>query len=412
VAEIFRAVRLAHGPRLPGAKAQVERLLESAEQLEQYAQERLQRLKAKWAERDPIFEWLSRYRTVRGIWSDRSYWGKAPGNWSELKAGAHAVAAELSLTPDLLREQIREHLLGLWREWSRDSPSTAARALLQADIAIAIQSLEVLTGQPENPQDEFWSPADRQPRGWARLTDALPFEAHQAQHRLPEQAAAEIDRSDYHALAPPHLKLNESALEKLTAEWWTKSVALRRFALALRRLTDHNFGHVNEQRLVALVEETPVEFLILCALHGERFLHERFAPGAGWSFWKLLQAAAERFATSYGIVDKTAFLDELKEAYHSKARLHDLPQNPGDPFTTAASFRHPEPFARFWLSTLTNFAVMRNYAAHHDCLDDKLFQNYWVAAGLEALIIVMFATLATEPSSVTPPSQTAPTTTT
>jgi len=43
--------------------------------------------------------------------------------------------------------------------------------------------------------------------------------------------------------------------------------------------------------------------------------------------------------------------------------------------------------------SFVNAAVMRNYAAHHECLDHELFSLRWAAAGLEALLVIGFALL-------------------
>jgi hypothetical protein len=401
VAEILTHLHVAAAPRLPAPRAQLESLLREIDDLERRAQRDLQRLKERWTERQRTFDWISRYRTLFGIWRARQSWLNRPSPWSELEEGARRLGAELGLNPDHMRHQIRDHLLVLWREWSPAGPSAPARALLQADIAIALQFVRLLNGQPEDPEDDFWTPHDRQPRRWATLRDALPSEEGKARRRLPREAAAELARSGYHKLAPAHLRLDRDTLQILTDRWWPESVALRRFGLALQRLTDHNFGQVNEQHLVQLVEQTPIEFLILCALHAERLLTERFAPREGASLRQLLDRAAARFADVYGIVDKPGFLAEFGRGY-KKSKLNDLPQNPGNPFTAPAHFPHAEPLVSFWVSTLANVAVMRNYAAHHDCIDEQLFSHLWVGIGVEALVVTIFVTLATEPPAVPP----------
>lgn len=202
-------------------------------------------------------------------------------------------------------------------------------------------------------------------------------------------------------VVPQGKQLDEAAIEKLTAKWWPHSVAFRRFALAYHRLYGHYVGRINEQRLVGLEEETPIEFLILCALLIEKLLGERLGSNPPKEFNKRVLVAARCIAKPYGIQDCQAFSAELALALGKgplgKTQLHELPQKLQDPFVQESDFQHPDPAARFFLKTFANFAVMRNYSAHHYCIDEQLFQEGWVAAGVEALMIVALTILTVSP---------------
>ena len=239
----------------------------------------------------------------------------------------------------------------------------------------------------------FRSPADGTSREWAPLPSVLPYEADEAKREFPWRAEIALDDSAFNQLVPQEMRVNEASIEKLTAKWWSRSAAFRRFALAYDRLYRHHVGQINEQRLVGIEAETPIEFLILCALHAEKLLGEFLGPSPPAEFNKRVCEMARRVAKRYGIQDQKAFLRELNEALNEKTQLHDLPQRADDPFVDEAEFRHPEQVGRFFLKVFVNFKVLRNYSAHHDCIDAQLFQEGWVAAGVEALIVTTLTAL-------------------
>lgn len=394
IAEILHAVYIDIAPRLPGARQKVEALLARVDQLEEYAQSRLSALRKRWEERSKVFDWLSRLHTVIGIWRHEY---RFPGDgWNEerFEVAAKAMIVDMGLDAKDLMRHIRDHLLVLWSDW-RNAPSMdPPMLLLQRDIELAVWLVGLINGKPVPYDDPFWGyPADRMLREWAPLPSVLPYETDEAKREFPWRAEIALDGSAFNQVVPQEMRINEASIEKLTDKWWPRSAAFRRFALAYNRLYRHHVGKINEQRLVGIEAETPIEFLILCALHVEKLLGERLGPSPPTEFNKRVREVARRIARRYGIQDQKAFLDELTQALNDKTQLHDLPQRTDNPFVEEADFQHPERVGLFFLKVFVNFKILRNYSAHHDCIDAQLFQEGWVAAGVEALVVTTLTTL-------------------
>jgi hypothetical protein len=47
----------------------------------------------------------------------------------------------------------------------------------------------------------------------------------------------------------------------------------------------------------------------------------------------------------------------------------------------------------FFETAVINLAILRNYAAHHTCLDFELIHTDWVKDPLESLLVVMLTAL-------------------
>ena len=402
VAEIRRAV-FVDRPRLPQVRQKLEALLAEADELEKGAQLRLDSIRKRWEKRREVFDWLSRLRTLLGIGSYENPFPGTEESRERIDAAAEAIVRDAGLTVVDLINHVRDHLLTLWCEWGDAAGSDPCKLLLQQDVAWACWLVNLINGKPVPFDDPLWGvPDDEMPRGWAPLTSVLPFEADCAKREFPDHADIALSDSAFNRLVPYERRLDEAAIERLTAQWWPYSVPFRRLALAFHRLYDHYVGRVNEQRFVGLTEETPVEYLILCALLVEKLVNERLGAKSPKGFYARTRKAAERIASLYGVQDQEAFSAEVKEKVSSgelsKTDLHDLPQRPRNPFVEESDFRHPEPVACFLLKSFVNFAVLRNYAAHHDCIDEQLFQEYWVGAGVEALIVVTLTVLTVSPA--------------
>ena len=394
VAEILQAVYICAAPRLPGAKRKLEALLAKADELEELTQTHLNTTREHWEKRREVFDWISRLHTISGIWKHEH---RFPGDaWTQerFEAAALEMVRESGLGVADLMSHIRDHLLVLWSRWEHSPSMERPKLLLQRDIELAVWLVGLVKGEPVPYDDSLWGiPASGMLREWTPLPSVLPLEADEAKREFPIHAEIALGDGKFNQVVPNGKQLNEAAIEKLTASWWPRSAAFRRFALAYNRLYDHYVGRINEMRLVSLEEETPIEFLILCALHLEKLLGERLGPIPPAGFAQRVLKVASLIAEGYGVQDQQRFLDDLQEAIKNKTKLHDLPKNPDDPFSEEADFQHPELVARFLLKTFVNFAVLRNYSAHHDCIDAQLFQKGWVAAGVEALMVITLAIL-------------------
>jgi hypothetical protein len=136
---------------------------------------------------------------------------------------------------------------------------------------------------------------------------------------------------------------------------------------------------------VGLHDQTSVEFLNLAVLQVERLLAENQgastqASASAPAFKALVMSSAELAGKTYDVNEKEHFADELKSSYGATA-LHDLPTTKRNPFKEEEHFSHREACGRFLLRVFFNYAVARNYAAHHDCLDEEILGSRLAARG-------------------------------
>jgi len=216
---------------LAGNQEVAETVLDHLPDLWNDAQDRAARTKQTWADLPPVFDWISRYRTL---------WAAAIHFEVDRNSIQNAVAkltGNLNLTPERVREDIREKLLVLWNSWSwkrRSSFSAQLLTSLQYDIAAAVDLLETAFGQPVDPFEEFWDPPYPNPRLWTRLKVALPYEKWQCQETTWQEAPSYL--KNCLRVLPLSTVEGHHCLRKLVRQSWPASVNFRRFCVAFARL--------------------------------------------------------------------------------------------------------------------------------------------------------------------------------
>ena len=306
---------------------------------------------------------------------------------------APRLFAELGLTSDLLRAGIRDVLLVQWRQWNQPNGENSGirkpiRAHFQQDIQRAVEFLEEATGQEVDLDDPYWG-SSRRNMHWTPLADALPYESLGARREFPLYASMYLEKLN--SLLGER-RFDETRLRRLVEIWWPQSVAFRRFCLAFHRLHGH-LGTSKDDK-VGLRTETPVEFLILCTLHAEKILRDDHmartmvtkVPGVR----VITMSCAEVVLRSFGIPEASSAVQELGNALKLRDQLHNLPENPRDPFVVPGYFALEGKLGQLILASFANFVILRNYVAHHDCLDDQLV---YTEMGETALNAVLIATL-------------------
>lgn len=190
-------------------------------------------LRGRWRAREAVFDWLSRYRTLLGAWS----WSELP--WPKVVEATRALVSELGLTPEVVKEGIRETLLVLHNDWQfreREDPRWRKPLFaLQQDIEYALRFWETISGETVDLDDPFWGyPEDHWRRHWTPLPDALPREDLRAKLDFPRDTGFYV--RIYNSVAPEPHRLDEPTARDLLRRWWPHSVALRRLVLAFARM--------------------------------------------------------------------------------------------------------------------------------------------------------------------------------
>lgn len=342
----------------------------------------IERRQAEWLNRRPVFDWLSRFRTLLGAHS-----AALVQPWSEAYSAARTLATSLGLSSERIRSDIRDVLLTLHADWSFRSRSESGLKTplrhLQQDIEYALAFWQIVSGEPVDLADQFWGhPADRQFRGWTPLPDALPREDLLAKLHFPEEA--EVYLRAFSSVVGQKAKLDEPGIRDRIDRWWSHSVPLRRFCLSFRRLHEHY--RQEDDGPASIREHTPVEFLVLCALHTEKLLGQMLGTHAPDGFADRVVAAGKLVARKLQVKDLATLEEQLGRGTKKGANLRHLPRTRLMPFVHDADIEHGEPLARRVIAAFVNYAVMRNYAAHHDCLDDELLHTELAEPALEALL--------------------------
>lgn len=377
---------------MPNARVDLERVLARFDRYKEFSDSRITTVTTTWRRRAPVFEWVGRYRTLQpdpqlrflalGIWLGRK------GSRDEMIAGAKALASDLGLSADATRAAIRDTLLVLWNDidWRNgweDLPDAALERLRQ-DIYWAVQFLGQVAGDAIDLDDAFWNPPDRMAREWAALPDALAFEWHEAKENFPRNALHYLEAFN---LAAPGRAFDEAALVK-EAERMNASVPFRRFILAFHRLHQHYGGAINSEFRIQLREETPIDFLVLCALFAEKLVNEAYfskKPGASLpGFNALVLWFAGEVERSKGLAGIRAKVEQRM----GETKLHDLPQTRLNPFKSVPAASE----ALMLEEAFVNFVKLRNYAAHHDVLDFELIHTAAAKPAIESLLVIVLCT--------------------
>ncbi len=386
--EILRSLRLV-GPLLdePNVEATLDSIRERLPELREWSGRRRQPVQSRWQQNRPVFEWVSRFRTLLGASVE------AGKEWEEVTQAAPRLLADLQLTPEDLRHGIRDVLLVQWEDWRPQNSHEEAtpkdvRAHFQEDIQRAVEFLAEARGEDIDYDDPFWGiPKDRMRRRWTPLPRALPYEFLEVKRGFSIQASFYL--KDVNSLLDER-PFEESALRDLVFAWWLRSLVLRRFCLAFQRL----HGHLSSEKedKIGLRAQTPVEFLLLCVLHAEKILRDRYLEGRVGTkklpgVTRLILVEAEKVLWARGVPDCDAGLVELETTLKARGQLHELHSSPSSPFVTATDFYWGGNLEKRLLAAFANLGILRNYAAHHDCLDEELIYTPLAETAIEAVLL-------------------------
>jgi hypothetical protein len=388
VAELLQALPLSKPIlNLPDAVDRIKWMADQHELLKKLSDAWISAIDSRWTKRAPVFEWLGRYRTALG------YWVGSGLDADCIEAAGKQIATVAQLDRDRIQVEIRDCLLVLWEdfEWRyKDNPIPASvRELLRQDVLRAVEFLVAVSGVALDPDDPFWEPRDRQPREWARLSEVLPFENQVARRSFWERAPFYLERLN--EVLPEPDRLTKARIESITKASWLTSPAFQRFCLAFERLHQQFGEGTSSRRRLDLRTSTPVDYLLLCALFTEKLLLERYLKGRppgtqAPDFNPLVRDVANRLARHFSIPDLSARIP------WKLAILHDLPAQKHNPFSTGRNLPRTS-LAEALSAMFFDFLVTRNYAAHHDCIDDEIVYRAWGRDPLEALLGVTLLTL-------------------
>jgi hypothetical protein len=340
----------------------------------------IQATRQRWERNARVFDWISRYRTLLAIST------RMPITPAQVDEGAARLVQERGLSPEQIRQDIRDVMLAEWYRLHRRL-TAPAREYFREDIMRAVQLYEAVTGKETDIADPYWAPRDRMNRGFTPLPEVLPFEALSARWSFPEQAMVYLGDK-----APVMGPISEEMLESLAERWWPQSVQFRRFCMAFKRLHD-DYGVSSEDK-IGLHARTPIEFLILCCLNAEKIMQVRYRerhPGVD------LPGTRRFLAELYGDVlaekgvathkDQAESLLALLK-YGKRDQLHGLPKKRENPFLRTDEIKWGDAVTRALALAFGNLVILRNYAAHHDVLDDLLLGDpSYALPAIEAILV-------------------------
>lgn len=319
-----------------------------------------------WEQRRVVHDWISSYRTILANCAHRDSFQ------DDVRSGARSWAQQHGLDADRIRLGVRETLLTLWSRWQDRLPLGSGQLLtrLQQDIQYATCLLEDLTDEPVDPFDEFWYSTDRQRREWAQLIDVLPHEEWLARRNFPRSSI------HYQRGFPKPYSCSEEQIAALLARHWPTCGPLRRFCLAWMRLHGELVGRDRNLPAVATIKSNErIEQFNLIALHTERVLRyvaDRQHRGRSKQprSNSVIAAAIVRsvkFVASSVEIDEEWAEDEVRR----RTALHKMPAA-SDAICTPESVGIGDASADIVVAAHLNALIARNYAAHHDYLDDAL----------------------------------------
>lgn len=373
VVDVLTAARL-HGPIWNAANvaSRVSSLRERLPELRAWSSDRLRWTRERWRRREAAFDWLSRYRTLQGAAVDGS------GSRARLIEATARFIASNGLTAERVKKDIRDVFEPMWREFEKQP---RVRELARQDIYRALDLLTRIPGERFSWKDEAW-------RDLGLLDEVLPFEGPVARFRFERQAP-------YYLQGFPSLVSGQSydreRFARLTERYWGVSVQFSRFCRAYDRM-HRDLGEGREKgTLVSLVDSTPIEHFLLCTLLLEKLLASLYTQQTGKQelpgFKDLIGHVVdrvERFGALSGVRAK------LMQDWKRRTDLKGLPADPKNPLTPLTSSFTREVMVE---TAFRNFAILRNYFAHHDVLDGKLIHSDMGRIGMQSLLLVLVLSL-------------------
>lgn len=369
VAELLRAVSLTVRVT-PGFD---KRVAGGAETLLQLTDARAKRIARRWEARRSTFEWLSRFRTLLASWSH------SEREWSDVVSASTQLARDSRLTGDRVVAKIRNTLLVLWQEWSHfDDPllgNAELRGLLRQDIEYALSLAEILSGRSADFLAPCWKSRDRHTHEWAQLIDALPLEDELARHRFPRMAMDYL--KDAVATLPAPLAPSTTGIEQLLAQHWHELRPLRRFCLAFSRVHEQLSGpDLREEKVIRCHER--IDQLVAMVLNAERVLaavhRQRSGSRRHSDLIPMVRGQISHLLPHLDLPDATAqrHVIERLNALLPRTKLHEIANLNANLFILPADVSSGSPAADCVTAGFVNFVIARNYAAHHDSLDEDL----------------------------------------
>lgn len=370
----------------PNSKERISNAASHFESAKKWSDHRIASVQQRYEGWKHVFDWVTQAHTMVGCASDDH-------THQDFEKAAQQIVRKLGLTPEKLREDIRGGLLEMWEEWKiRNSTiSKGMRRSFQNDIATAIWFHDLVSNEKIDPYDEWWDPPDPEPRRWTRLHDALPYERHKARVELTLRAPSYLKR--FNEISPEEFRFDDQRVKKLTKEWWPHGSEFRRFCISFFRLHKHYSGRVNEDSETEITVATPQDYLILCALHIEKFLSQQkqlAEPGckAASVSGLILYIANAVHAHFFKLPGKEceASRERIRARFGEATQLHDLPKTQTNPFS---SFEDAKDSLAFFETAAVNFLILRNYVAHHSCLDFEIIQSEWTPDPIESMLLVL-----------------------
>lgn len=349
------------------AKFEVHGVIDSTGGVERHLRRHVDRfdeaakgLVVRWEERGHFFDRLACYRTILAQVARRDSFGE------DAQRGVQSWASQQGVDAVTIRAGIRDVLLRLWRHWEDLAPvsSERLRHRLQQDLQYATGLLADLADKSIDPFDPFWCSQARGRGDCADLIDALPYEEWTARRKFPQQAM------HYQKGFPAPFLLGSRQFSELLAEHWPTSAALRRFCLAWVRLHEEmGQRDLDLPADMTIKANERIEQFNLIGLHTERLLRDvidrrepEIKPIVRAAICRAVRVVAKPYQNLAG-----KRVSELLEA----TRLHD--QRPAEELAiSAAGVATGSDAADAIIAAHLNALIARNYAAHHDYLDNAL----------------------------------------
>lgn len=373
VVDILAAARL-HGPiwNAPKVASRISWLGERLSELRAWSRDTLRWDRKGWQGREAAFDWLSRYRTLQGASVD------SRGSRAQRKEAIARFIVSTGLTADRVKQDIRDVFEPMWRRYEKQP---RVRDLVRQDIYRALDLLTRIPGERFSWKDEAW-------RDLGLLDEVLPLEGPVARFRFERQAPYYLQ--GFPSLVPGKA-YDRERFAGLTERYWGVSVQFSRFCRAYDRMHQDLGGGRERGALVSLVDSTPVEHFLLCALLLEKLLASLYTQQTGRrelpSFKKLILHTVERIERSASLSGIGA---KLMDGWSDRTDLKGLAANPKDPLTPLSRSSTPEAMIE---TAFRNFAILRNYFAHHDVLDRQLPYSDMGRTGVKSLLLVLVLSL-------------------
>ncbi len=352
----------------------------------------------RWGGLASLLKWLDHFRSFQdAFFIMRDF--DSNMEQSLYRKGAQSLANHFAITPDILAEAIKGHLLVLAQDWMHANDKLTQQSIwtlrawphLQDEIRLAMTWLILLTGRTFEDYVAEWRLPFRGNWRWAALDRALPYDFIQYQNKFFQMAP--IYLKSFNEVCNNRRKFDENTLPEIVRRFQRTNYPFAGFLSAFHESHEHLSYRSFEKNGLDFRTLRPLDHYALLAIHAEGCLRRELDS---------LERLDEIRQESQGLLNYIRTLAEIrgvsaeiiKCVNDQQKELTKLHTKPIDPIGKIQSITTNLPEVNHQkVQAFLCCLLARNYFAHHDYLDHDLMRSEKSAFMLKGILLTVLVLL-------------------